>query len=206
MSPAVAAKQPREAVEVLLFCLFPVHHMRLWSENAAFLVQSLVCSLKICIWFVLSISLLGLILSSQPSVPLRRSTNCVCSKVTIFCGMVSFTTGLTGWEDRSWFSVISVVCIVRVDIVGHLIVGVRVCLNTVIVVVVVAGTIRVVLGLVFFSFALTALVSKVTWLFAVVTSWFEFFWILLSGFLRYNFYLQLNWSFQTVLFHLLFKM
>ena len=89
--------------------------------------------------------------------------------------MVRFTLGLTGWVDRCSFSAIPVIRIVCVGIVRNPSAGVRVCLPTVIVFVAIAGTIRVVLGLVFFSFELTALVSVVTWLFAVVASWFGFF-------------------------------
>ena len=37
--------------------------------------------------------------------------------------MVRFATGLTGWVDSSWFSVISVVCFVCVGFVGNLVVG-----------------------------------------------------------------------------------
>ena len=95
----------------------------------------------------------------------RRSISCVCSKVSFLCGLVSLTTGFTGWVDRSRFSVISVIRIVWVDIVGNLIVGVRVYLTSVIVVVVIAGTIPVVFGLVFLSFGLTSLVSVVSWFF-----------------------------------------
>ena len=84
--------------------------------------------------------------------------------------MISFTTGLTRWVDTSKFSVFLIVCIDCVGVVGNLIVGVRVCLATVIAVVVIAGTICVVLGRVFLSFELTAMVSVVNWLFAVVAS------------------------------------
>ena len=58
-------------------------------------------------------------------------------------------------------------------IVGSFIVGVKVCLTTIIVVIV--GTIRVILGSVFFSFELTALVPIVAWLFARVASGFGLF-------------------------------
>ena len=57
--------------------------------------------------------------------------------------MVSFSTGLTGWLDRSRSFVFLNLCIACVGIVGNFIVGVRVGLTTVIVVVIVS-TIRVV--------------------------------------------------------------
>ena len=112
--------------------------------------------------------------------------------------MVCFATGLTGWIHRSGFSVFLILCIVCVGIVGNLIVGVRIYLTTVIVVVVFAGTFRVVLGLVFLSFELTALVSTVTRLFAVVASWFGLFCVLLCALLPHGIYRQLIWSFQPV--------
>ena len=97
--------------------------------------------------------------------------------------MVSFTTDLTGWVDRSWFPVFLVVSIDCVGIFRNFIVGVRVCLTPIIVV---AGTIPVVLGLVSLSFELTALVSIMTWPFAVVATWFRFFWVLVYVLLRHT--------------------
>ena len=111
-----------------------------------------------------------MILFFRSSVSWRRSISCVCSKVKSLFGMVSFTTSLTGWVYRFWFSVISVTCIVCVVFVGNHTVGVRVCLTTV----VIAGTIHIIFGLVLISFELMALVLLLTWLFTVVTSWFGF--------------------------------
>ena len=119
--------------------------------------------------------------------------------------MVSFTRCLTGWVDRSRFSVFLIICIVCTAIVRSFIVGVWVCLTT-IVIVVTAGTIRIILALLFLAFELAALVSVVTWLFAVVASWFGFFWVLLCGLLRHSIYLHFIWGFQTIQFQLLFKM
>ena len=65
----------------------------------------------------MSISLLDLVLSFRSSIPGRRSFRCVCSKATFLCGVVSSTTGLAGWEDRSRSSVSLIICIVRVGIV-----------------------------------------------------------------------------------------
>ena len=113
--------------------------------------------------------------------------------------MVSFTIGLTGWVDRSRSSVFFTTFIVCVGIVG-----VRVCLTTIIVVVIVT-TIRVISGLVFFSCELTALVSIVTWLFAVVASWFGLFWVLLCGLMPHSCYMLFIWGFQTIQFQLLYR-
>ena len=140
--------------------------MQLQSEDVAFLVWCLGCSLSIHIWITLSISLLDLIRSFPLYVPGKRSISCVCSKVTFLCWMVSFTTGLTSWLDRSRSSIISVICIVSVVIVRNLIVGVRVYLTTVVVVVPLAGTIRIGLGLVFLSIEMTVkTISVKTWFF-----------------------------------------
>ena len=106
----------------------------------------------------MSISLLDLVLSFRPSIPRRRSLRCVCSKVTFICGIVSFTTGLSGWIFRSRSSIFLIICIVCVGIVG-----LRVCLTITIINVVIVSTIRVISGWVFFSFELTALIPIVTW-------------------------------------------
>ena len=65
----------------------------------------------------------------RQSVPWRRSISSVCSKVTFFSGKVGFTTGLTRWVERSWFSVSSVFSVFCIGIVGYLIDGVRFCLT-----------------------------------------------------------------------------
>ena len=119
--------------------------------------------------------------------------------------MVSFTTDLTGCVDRSWSSLFLNIYIVCVGILRNFEVGVRICLTT-IVIVVITSTIRVNLSLVFFSFEVTALPSIVTWLFSVVASWFGFFWVLLCGLLRHSIYLHFSWCFQTIQFRFLSKM
>ena len=58
--------------------------------------------------------------------------SCVCSKATLFCGMVNFTTGLTAWVKKSWSSVFLIVRIICVGVVGNFVVGVRVRLTTII--------------------------------------------------------------------------
>ena len=78
--------------------------MQLPNEVVAFLVQSLGCSWNIALWIVLGISLLDLIPSFWPCVPCRRSISCVHSNVTFVSEIVSFTTGFTGWVDRSRIS------------------------------------------------------------------------------------------------------
>ena len=114
--------------------------------------------------------------------------------------MVSFTTRLTGWVDRSRSSVFLIICIACDGIVGNFSVGVRVSLTTTIIVVVIVGTIVVISGSVFFSFVLTALIPMVAWLFAMVASWLGFFGVLLCSLLRHSVYLQFICSFQTLEF------
>ena len=126
----------------------------------------------------MSNSLLDLVLSSGLSFPGRRSASCICSKVAFLCGVVSSTTGLTGWNDRSRSSVFSNICIVRVGVVGNSSVRVRVCLSTTIVIVGIVCTVPVISDLVFFSFELKPLISIVTWFFALVASWFGLFRVL----------------------------
>ena len=133
--------------------------MQLRSEDVAWLLWSLGCSLGIPIWVALRISLLDLALSFRSSIPGRRSVCCVWSKVAFLCAAIRSTTGLTGWEDRSRSSVFLIIYIVRLGTVWIFIVGVWVCFGTTIVIV---GTIRIISGLVFFSFELTALILIVT--------------------------------------------
>ena len=79
-----------------------------------------------------------------------------------------------------------IICIVRFVCDWCFMVGVRVCLGTTIVVFVFCSTICIVLDLVFLSFELTALISIVTWLFAMVACWFGFFRILLCVLLHHS--------------------
>ena len=114
----------------------------------------------ITIWVVLRNILLALVLSFRSSISWRRSIRCICSKIAFLCGVVSSTTCLTGWEDRSWSSVSLIIYIVSFGIVCNFVVGVRFRLGTSIVVI---GTICIISCLVFLSFELTALSLIVTW-------------------------------------------
>ena len=105
---------------------------------------------------------MDLVLSFRSSSSGRQSVRCVCSKVTLLYGVVSFTTGPTGWVDKFQSSVFLINCIACVGIVGNFIVGVRVCSTSTIIVVVIVGTVGVISGLVFFSVEFTALIPIVT--------------------------------------------
>ena len=69
-------------------------------------------------------------------------------------------------------SVSLIIYIACFGIVCNSVVEVRVWLGTTIVIVVISSTSRVISGLVFFSFELTALVLIVTWFFIMVARWF----------------------------------
>ena len=146
----------------------------------------------------MSIILLALVLSFQPSISWRRSVRCVCSKIAFLCGVVISTTSLTGWEDKFWSSVSLIIYVVSFGIVCNfvvVVVGVRVCLGTSIVVV---GTIRVISRLVFLSFELTALVLIVTWFLTMVARWSGLVRVLLWGLLRHSVDGNFIWGFQTI--------
>ena len=164
------------------------------------------CSLDIPIWVALSISLLDSVLSIRPSIPRRLSVSCIGCKVTFHRGVVSYTTGLTRWSDRSGASVSLIIYIVRVGIVWNFIVAFAVCLSTTIVFAIIFGTILVISDLVFFSFELKALIPIVTWLFEMVAGWFGLFRVLLWGLMYHSVDLHFIWGFQTIQFQLLFKM
>ena len=109
--------------------------------------------------------------------------------------MVSSTTCLTGWENRSRSSVSLIIYIVSFGIVCNFVVGVGVCLGTAIVIV---GTICVFPGLVFLSFELMTLILIVTWIFTMVALWFVLIRVLLWGLLRHSVDGHFIWSFQTI--------
>ena len=144
----------------------------------------------------MSINLLTLVLSFQPSISWRRSVRCVCSKIVFLCGVVSSTTCLTGWKDTSSSSVSLIIYIGSFGIVyDFVVVGVRVCLGTSIVVV---GIIHVTSRLVFLSFELTALVLIVTGFLTMVARWSGLVSILLWGLLRHSVYGHFIRSFQAI--------
>ena len=140
--------------------------------------------------------LLVLVLSFRSSISWRRSVRCVCSKVAFLRGVVSSTTCLTGWENKSRSSVSLIIYIACFDIVfNFVVVGVRVCLGTSIVVV---GTICIISRLVFLSFELSALILIVTRFFTMVARWSGFIRVLLWGLLRHSVDGYFIWSFQTI--------
>ena len=111
--------------------------------------------------------------------------------------MVGFAISLSGWVDVSWLSSISVVCVVGVSFIRILAVGVRVCLTTV-VVIFIARTNFVALRVVFFSFEMTAQISVVTWLFAMVTCRLGVFGVWFCEMMRHSICLLFIGGFKTV--------
>ena len=135
-------------------------------------------------------------LSFWSPISWRRFIRCICSKIAFLCGVVSSTTCLTGWQDRSWSSVSLIICIVFFGFVcNFVVVGDGVCLGASIVFV---GKICVISGLVFLSFELTALILIVTLFFTMVARWSGLVRNLLWGLLRHSVYGHFIRSFQTI--------
>ena len=132
----------------------------------AFLVQVLGCSSKHFIRVTLIGSFWDLILSFWSSVPGSWSVGCIGSNVTFLCGVVCFSTCLTGWVDSFWlpFSSIAVFVIIVADI------AVRV--RGIGVTVFVSGFILIVFSLFSLFFQQAALVSVMSCFFIVVARWF----------------------------------
>ena len=127
MCPMVAARQPRELVEISLLWWSWVSQVQFVSEHMPFLVSCLGRSQDSFICLVLCALPLVLTLSHRPCIPMKRSICSIDSIKAFLCGRVGFTTGLRASVDSSRFSVISVVCVVIITIVGIFIVRVRVC-------------------------------------------------------------------------------
>ena len=133
----------------------------------AFLVYILGCSLRSFIRVAMIGSLWDLILSFRSSMRGRRSIGCIGSKVAFFCGVVCFSTCLTGWVNSSRPSLGSVTVFVAVVIFVEVAVRVRVIGVTVFVS-------RIVL--IFFSlfsllFQQATLISVMSWFFEKVARW-----------------------------------
>ena len=155
------------------------------------------CSLDFLICLVLSLLLLFLILSHLSSVPRRRCTCCLGSKITFFCGKIGFATGLTGWVHSSWLFIISDAFIVSFSNIGVFVVRVRVCLTTVSFINFIASTNFIAFSLAFLSLELTELYSIVARFFAVMTCRYGFFSVLFCGMLHHHsVHLKLVWGFK----------
>ena len=95
----------------------PVCQPQLRSEDVAFSVYILGCSLSSFIWVILIGSSLDLILSFRSSTPGRRSLGCIGSVVAFLWGMFCLATCLTGWINSFQLSFGSVTVFVVVVIV-----------------------------------------------------------------------------------------
>ena len=95
--------QTTHGIGRIFFCWSPVSQSLFQSENVAFLVKMLGCSLHRTSYPVLSFVLPG-----------KWPVCCIGSNVTSLCGVVRFATCLTGRVESSTFSVNSVIVGVRV--------------------------------------------------------------------------------------------
>ena len=133
----------------------------------ALLVYILGCSLGSFIRVTLVGSFWDLILSFRSSVPGRRSISCIGSKITFLCGVVYFSTCLTGWVNSFCLSFSSVTVSVNVVVVD-IIVRVRGIGVTVFA----SGIILIVFSLFSLFLQQATLISVMSGFFTVVARWF----------------------------------
>ena len=100
--------QTTHGIGGIFFCWSPVCQSLFRSENVAFLVEMLGCSLDTTSYTVVCVLFLRFVL------PGRWPVCCIGSNVTSLCGVVRFATCLTGRVESSRFSVIFVIVGVRV--------------------------------------------------------------------------------------------
>ena len=116
-------------------------------------------------------------------MPGRRSIGCIGSKVTFLCGVVCFSTCLTGWVNSFWLSFSSIAVFV-VIIVADIAVRVRGIGVTVFV----SGIILIVFSLFSLFFQQATLISVMSWLFTVVARWFGSVGVSICGLLAHIVY------------------
>ena len=116
-------------------------------------------------------------------MPGRRSIGCIGSKITFLCGVVCFSTGLTGWVNSFRLSFSSVIVSIIVVVVG-----ITVRVRGVGVTVFVSRVILVVFSLFSLSFQRATLIPVVSWFFTVVTRWFGSVGVSLCGLLTHIIY------------------
>ena len=139
-------------------------------------------------------------LSFWSPISWRRFIRCICSKIAFLCGVVSSTTCLTGWQDRSWSSVSLIICIVFFGFVCKL----CCCWGWSL-----FGALPLFCwqNLCYFgfglslSFELTALILIVTLFFTMVARWSGLVRNLLWGLLRHSVYGHFIRSFQGFSHH-----
>ena len=97
ISPEVAARQ--HGIGEIFFCWSPVCQSLFRSENVAFPVKMLGCSLDTTSYTIVCILFLRFVL------PGKWPVCCIGSNVTSLCGVVRFATCHTGRVESSRFSV-----------------------------------------------------------------------------------------------------
>ena len=100
--------QTTHGIGGIFFCWSPVCQSVFRSENVAFLVKMLGCSLDTTNYAVVCVLFLKFVL------PGKWPVCCIGSNVTSLCGVVRFATCLTRRVESSRFSVIFVIVGVRV--------------------------------------------------------------------------------------------
>ena len=113
-------------------------------------------------------SFVDLSLSIRSSVPGRRSIGCIGSKITFLCGVVCFSTCLTGWVDSFRISLSSVTVFVVIAIIVDLGVRIRVIGATVFV----SRIIFTFFSLFSLFFQQATLISVTSCFITVVARWF----------------------------------
>ena len=116
-------------------------------------------------------------------MPGRRSIGCIGSKITFLCGVVGFSTCLTGWVDsfRLSFSFDTVFVVV---IVVNITVRIRGIGGTVFV----SGIIMIIFSLFSLFFQQATPISVMSWLFTVVARWFGSVGVSVCGLLAHIVY------------------
>ena len=118
-------------------------------------------------------------------MPGRRSIGCIGSKVAFPCGVVCFSTCLTGWVNSIRLSFGSVF----VSVVVVIIVGVAVRVRGIGVTVFVSMIILIIFSLFSLFFQQSTLIYVMYWFFTVVARWFGSVDISVCGLLAHSVYL-----------------
>ena len=116
-------------------------------------------------------------------MPGRRSIGCIGSKVTFLCGVVCFSTCLTGWVNSFRLSFSSVIVSIIV-----IVVSITVRVRGVGVTVFVSGVILIIFSFFSLFFQEATLVSVMPWIFTVVARWFGSVGVSVCGLLTHIIY------------------
>ena len=119
----------------------------------------------------------------------RKSTDCIGSKVAFICGMVCFSTCLTGWVNSFRLSLRSVTLSVVVVVVIIIIVDVAVWVRVIGATVYVSEMILSIFSFFSLFFQKGTLISVMSWFFTVMARWFASVGLSFCGLLAHSGYL-----------------